>query len=206
MKIDKTLIIFVVTFVILSIILKSLIPILFGVIFLGIKFLYVKNEELAIKKKAKQSLEKDFHLYLKNVILLLYTRPLKQAFIDANYIDNPVLKTHIEKFIEKQKFDFSIKPYTELAFDINPETEFVNYELNIMQLLFETNKRGLGNEYINDLLTEIDMLITNEMQMQVERINNEAYLYSLPPTVINFIYVSFVLFKVIDEMIMSVLL
>lgn len=205
MKINKVLIISIIALVALSLVLKTPLPLLFYLIFIGFKFLYTKNEQLAAKKQAKQNLEKDFHLYLKNVILLLYTRPLKQAFIDANYIDNSVLKKHIEKFIEKQKFDFSIKPFTDLAIDINPETEFVNYELNIMQLLYETNKRGLGNEYISDLLTEIDMLITNEMQMQVERINNEAYVYSLPPTVINFIYVSFVLFKVIDQMIMSVI-
>lgn len=189
----------------LSVLSKSFFFLIMGTIFIILNTLFVKIDIVAKKKKDKQKLQSDFHHYLKRVILLLYTRPIKQAFIDANNGSNENLNKKINQFNETLKFDYTLKPYTELALQINSDTEYVNYEINIMQLLFEMNKIGLGEEYINDLMNEIDLLIENRRKLEIKVLNDQSYTYTLPPTVINFIYVSFVLFKVIDIMIMSVI-
>lgn len=200
----KTVIVFVLVIVISLILNYKFLPLVIFLVYL-FYFLIKQTDELKASKKQKETLQADFHLYLKNVILLLYTRPLRQSFVDANYIKNDYLKSRVDIFIERQKFDYTISPYVDLALEINDNQEFVNYELNIMQLLYETNKRGMGEEYINDLIKEIDLLIENKRALEIQVLENQSYVYTLPPTIINFVYVSFVLFKVIDNMIMSVL-
>ena len=156
-------------------------------------------------KKDKQNELTEFHAYLKSVILLTYTRPLKIAFKDANKTKNKVLKTKIDEFIEDIKYDFSIDSYKKLALKINSETNGINYELNIMYLLYEFEKKGLGSIFINDILNEIDSLIDNVIELKIETLRENAYIYTLPPTVLNFFYVTIILFEVIDKMIMGVM-
>ena len=94
---------------------------------------------MGIYKKEKidkaQELD-DFHNYLKRVILLTYTRPLKRAFIDANKTKNLILKEKIDQFINQLKYDFTVEPFKSLALLINKERKDINYELNIYPYIF----------------------------------------------------------------------
>lgn len=168
----------------------------------------ILSNKFSIYKKEKINKAKeldDFHNYLKRVILLTYTRPLKRALIDANKTKNQILKEKIDQFINQLKYDFTVEPFKNLALIINKERKDINYELNIMYLLYEYDKKALGREFINDILDEIDNLIDNQLDQKVEDLKESAYIYTLPPTVINFFYITMVLFEVIDQMIMSVL-
>ncbi len=164
-----------------------------------------KLSEKSITKKAKEREHNEFHRYLKSVILLTYTRPLKNAFKDVKINDCKPLEMKISKFITEIRYDFSIEPYKKLALSINNKTDTINYELNIMYLLFELEKKGLGTIFINDVLNEINELMNNIVEEKIIQIQENSYLYILPPTVINFFYLSIILFRVIDEMMMSVL-
>ena len=68
-----------------------------------------------------------------------------------------------------------------------------------------STRKALGREFINDILDEVDNLIDNQLNHKIEELKENAYLYTLPPTVINFFYITMVLFEVIDQMIVSVL-
>ena len=108
-------------------------------------------------------------------------------------------------FNEKVKYDFSIEPFKNLALEINENKQKTNYELNIMYLLYEMEKKGLGKNFIGDVLEEINLLNENKVDAKISKLKDEAQLYALPPTIINFIYLTLILFNLIDKMILSVL-
>ena len=49
--------------------------------------------------------------------------------------------------------------------EINADKRKTNYELNIMYLLYEMEKKGLGKKFISDVLVEINLL--NQMLIKV---------------------------------------
>lgn len=182
-------------------------PIILIIIILFLSFYLINSYVANLKQNHLDRVNEiyDFHEYLKSVILLSYSRPVNNAFSDIKMIDNKKLKKKIEKFLNDCKYDFSHKPYRKLALSINSQETGINYELNIMYLLFELQKKGLGSEFITDILIELDLLIENEIDSNVEKVREQAYIYTLCPTIINFFYLTIVLFKVIDIMILSVL-
>jgi len=199
----KTLMLLIV--IIASVIVKNPIYLISVLIYIIASLLVQKFNNHKLLKQQKANELDDFHNYLKRVILLTYTRPLKRAFIDANKTKNRKLKQKIDQFINKLKYDFTIEPFKEIALNINNEKNDINYELNIMYLLYEYDKKALGREFINDILIEIDNLIENQLDQKVEDLKESTYIYTLPPTIINFFYITMVLFEVIDQMIVSVL-
>lgn len=190
---------------ILTLLIKSPIYLLMGLVWLVVEQLLTINRKVTLKLKQQQTLEEDFHEYLKNVILLTYTRPLKHAFKDSANTDNKKLNKLIIKFIDQQQYDFSVEPYRKLALKINKQKKGINYELNIMYLLYEIDKKGLGMDYINDILEELDLLIDNKKELNLDLLREDSYKYTLPPTILNFFYVSIILFEVVDNMIMGAL-
>lgn len=200
--IAQILIIFI-CIIMIIIILNIVMVIAFVIGLIGYE-LIIKKYELLVKKQAKkQKLKNNFYLYLKSVILLTYTRPLKNAFVDANQIKNQQLKNKIDKFIQAKNQDFSIKPYQDLSYQINDDDNAINYELNIMSLMYQFEQKGLGIKYINDVLAEIDQLLINDIEQKIAQIKDQSYFYTLPPMIINFFYLTFVLFKVINQIILS---
>ncbi len=191
--------------VVLMVIMQSYIYLLLSIVYILYEYMRHSQVKKMQKKKSKNALVDDFHLYLKGVILLSYTRPLKNAFKDSALTSNHKLNKKLKKFIEDTKYDFSSDPYKKLALSVNKDKKGINYELNIMYLLYEVDKRGLGVEFISDVLLELDSLIENKRQIKIEEIKEEAYKYNLPPTIINFIYVSLILFQVINQIIMDTL-
>lgn len=198
-------IIVVVAMISLTIITKSLIYLIVLSCWMAvkqIKKILKKNQSV---EEVNKTMLNEFHTYLKIVILLTYTRPLKNAFVDANNINNKKLKKRINKFIGDIQYDFTIDPYKNLAMKINPTKSGINYEVNIMLLLYELEKKGLGSDYINDVLVELDLLIENQITADIEQLRDNSYMYTLPPTIINFFYLTIVLFNVINLMIESIL-
>ncbi len=186
----------------MALVANSYIFILISIVWVLVSHLFKLADVETRRKKEKEKLVADFHTYLKNVILFTYTKPLKQAFTDVN-CDNKKLQKKVEKFIESSRYDFSIKPYKKLALSIDKSKKGINYELNIMYLLFEIEKKGLGINFINDILVELDQLVENTMDANLENLKEEGYVYTLPPTIINFVYLSIVLFQVIDLIILG---
>jgi len=170
--------------------------------FVANKFIVEKNIKKEIVKKEK--IKNDFNIYIKKVVLLTYTRPLKVAFKNVK-CETPELQFIIDNFNEKVKYDFSIEPFKNLALEINADKRKTNYELNIMYLLYEMEKKGLGKKFISDVLVEINLLNENKVEEKINKLKEDAQLYALPPTIINFIYLTLILFNLIDKMILSVL-
>lgn len=143
--------------------------------------------------------------YIKSTILLSYSSPIKVAFSEVDINDYPEIQIEINDFLSALKYDYTQTPFAEFALKINNVKFGINYELNIMNLIYEVNKNGLGKDYITEIINEIDLIANNNFELRVEQIKNQGYQYAVIPTVVNFFYLSIVLFKIIDFMMIAVM-
>lgn len=162
------------------------------------------NDKLRINRALKNnsSLKRlEFYSYVKEIILLSYSNPLKNCFEKVNVENYTLLSKQIVKFTDQLKIDFTITPYNNFIKGINGSY----YEKNVVKMLYLIEKKGLGKDYISDLLQEVDDLQKNEIDQQLQNFKERSYVYNLLPTITLFIYITFVLFQVINSMIMEVL-
>lgn len=181
--------------------------IIFGALFFYIIYIKVIKPREKIKKQKKwerENLKKEFVSYAKNIILLSYTRTLKEAYKNANYGLTNEMTLEVNKFLEDIEYNFTAEPYMEFANVFNQNEEDINYEKHIMIMFYELNKKGMGSKYIDDLISEIQKLEDNNYGKEIYNIKQEEWKYNIIPLLVNFIYVSFVLMKIINNIMKSV--
>ena len=98
---------------------------------------------------------------------------------------------------------------------------------NLIEIQLSLHKLGLNIPYekmipeIGSLITKIDKLLAKKnisnkkrdlyeyikykVEEKISKLKENSELYALPPTIINFIYLTLILFNLIDKMILSVL-
>ncbi len=157
-----------------------------------------------IKEKKQKDRQTVFYKYIKAVMLMSYTKPIKVSFQESKTKDHQLIDKEINSFLEDLKYDFSNKPYYDFGYKINSLKKGINYELNILILIHEIDKKGFGKKYIDDVLHETSKIENNTIEKKIAEYQEEGFKYTLPPTVLNFIYITILLFQVINLMLMQV--